>query len=239
MSSRTKHSPATAPLTGRLLTLSVGYGAVAGAVAAVTFLLMKGLEHLLWSHTDARWYVFLIVLLGGVVLASLVALAHAHFKPVLQTLLDKLGPGWRQTLVGSLLLAAFPLLRFSGHSDLHVIIEQTEHGAWWFLVAIAAGKVLATALSLASGWRGGEFFPLAFTGAAVGMACMAFVPGLDAGTAMVAGMAAATTVTLGKPLAVMLIVLLMVPAGALAPVAVAVLAGIATLRLSGYQPGHH
>ncbi|RRD04916.1 hypothetical protein EII34_08285 [Arachnia propionica] len=71
MRSRTKHSPATAPLTGRLLTLSVGYGAVAGAVAAATFLLMKGLEHLLWSHTDARWYVFLIVLLGGVVLAWL------------------------------------------------------------------------------------------------------------------------------------------------------------------------
>lgn len=49
----------------------MGYGAVAGAVAAVTFLLMKGLEHLLRSHTEARWYIFLVVLLGGVILAWL------------------------------------------------------------------------------------------------------------------------------------------------------------------------
>lgn len=99
--------------------------------------------------------------------------------------------------------------------------------------------MIATALTLASRWQGGEFFPMAFAGAAIGAVCVAFVPGLDLGTAMVAGMAAAATVTLGKPVAVMLILLLMVPTGALAPVGVAVLAGIATLRISGHQPAHH
>ncbi len=61
-----------------------------------------------------------------------------------------------------------------------------------------------------SGWRGGEFFSLLFAGAAAGAATTFLVPGLDLATAEIAGLAAATTVGLKKPVAAILICALLV-----------------------------
>jgi CIC family chloride channel protein len=67
----------------------------------------------------------------------------------------------------------------------------------WFLLLLAALKLLATCLSLGSGASGGVFSPALFMGAAGGAAfghlCQALVPGLDVTipTFAIAGMAAA------------------------------------------------
>jgi CIC family chloride channel protein len=67
----------------------------------------------------------------------------------------------------------------------------------WFLLLLAALKLLATCLSLGSGASGGVFSPALFMGAAGGAAfghlCQALVPGLDVAipTFAIAGMAAA------------------------------------------------
>jgi CIC family chloride channel protein len=67
----------------------------------------------------------------------------------------------------------------------------------WFLLLLAALKLLATCLSLGSGASGGVFSPALFMGAAGGAAfghfCHALIPGLDASvpTFAIAGMAAA------------------------------------------------
>jgi len=67
----------------------------------------------------------------------------------------------------------------------------------WFLLLLAALKLLATCLSLGSGASGGVFSPALFMGAAGGAAfghlCRALVPGMDATipTFAIAGMAAA------------------------------------------------
>ncbi len=389
----------------RPLLLSIGYGAAAGAIAAVTFALMKLLQHVLWLGGEARWYVFVIVVAGGVLLAwlransddvdldaqiaeatnpkalrrkktaflalsaiiavgfggsigpeagllavvaqlsaiisdrvarsreeaqlighagnaaalaglygsppagalysddalgkptsdklagfaagisgflaflgvvrlvgieshglhlpemasrdlsalawsvvpatvgALVALGYGYLRDFLVPCLRRLGPAWRQTLLGSVLLAAllaaWPVLRFSGHDELSLVGDWAGQAAWGLLLAVAAAKALATALCLAAGWHGGEFFPLAFVGGALGALCLAFVPGLDAGTAIVAGLTAAATVALGKPVAVMLIVVLMVEHVAPGPVMLAVLIAMVVLRVSGRQPSHH
>jgi len=66
----------------------------------------------------------------------------------------------------------------------------------WFLLLLAALKLLATCLSLGSGASGGVFSPALFMGAAGGAAfghlCQALVPGLDVAipTFAIAGMAA-------------------------------------------------
>ena len=67
----------------------------------------------------------------------------------------------------------------------------------WFLLLLAALKLLATCLSLGSGASGGVFSPALFMGAAGGAAfghlCQALIPGLDVAipTFAIAGMAAA------------------------------------------------
>lgn len=55
----------------RLVAIAIGYGALAGAVAALTYLLTTILTDLVWSVSDARWYVFAAIMVGGVLLAVL------------------------------------------------------------------------------------------------------------------------------------------------------------------------
>ena len=44
------------------------YGALAGALAAVTLALMNAVSALVWSVSDARWYIVLTVMAGGVLI---------------------------------------------------------------------------------------------------------------------------------------------------------------------------
>ncbi|BDA65363.1 chloride channel protein [Actinomyces capricornis] len=375
----------------RLYGVAVGYGFVAGAVTGVTFFLMRTLQHLIWDHSQARWYTVAVVMLGGILIASL---RHYSLEADLDDQLDPRGPTsrqwrkiavlglsaviaigfggaigpeagllavvaelsiivkdriartraeaeliteagtaaalsgfygappvgavyreggvpagrlpifcaslagfvafvltWRvlgleshplelppaqeatlpsllalipavvgavlaalyllvrhwltglaprlgsprmQTLIGSALLAvllgAWPVLRFSGHDDFGVLVSYTEEGAWGLLVLLALGKVVATALSLAAGWRGGDFFPLMFAGAGAGAATLALLPALDAQTAMVAGMAAATAVALRKPVAVFVLVWFLLPDVTVLALAVACIVGVLAAR---------
>lgn len=145
-----------------------------------------------------------------------------------------------QTLVGSVVLAVvlacWPLLRFSGHDDFGVLVAQAESGAWGLLLAIGVAKVAATALCLASGWRGGDFFPLMFAGAGAGAATLALLPSLGAQTAMVAGMAAATTVGVRKPVAVFILLWFLVPGVDIVALAVACVLGVLMLKVLPDHP---
>lgn len=113
------------------------------------------------------------------------------------------------TLLGTVLFAAlataWPLVRFSGHADMDELARLAGEGAWAVLVLTALLKALATAINLASGWRGGAIFPLIFAGGAAGAACLAVLTELHPTAAIVAGLGAAATVGLRKPLAVLLI----------------------------------
>lgn len=171
--------------------------------------------------------------------AALLGCAAALCYQVLHTRMrrgiERCGTRRLQTLVGSIALAAtltaWPLLRFSGHEQLTDVARLAESGAWWVMVALAVAKAGATALSLAAGWRGGEFFPLVMTGAAAGTVAMALVPGLDVTTAMVAGLAAAATVGLRKPLAVILIGAFLIPSASLGPLVIGSALGTVTTAL--------
>jgi hypothetical protein len=74
-----------------------------------------------------------------------------------------------------------------------------------------------------------------FAGAAVGVATVAVVPGLQITGALVAGLAAATTVGLRKPVAALLIGLFVVQGTALGPLVVGVAVGVLALRLLGLR----
>ena len=100
------------------------------------------------------------------------------------------------------------------------------------LIGLALIKLLACAICLATGWRGGAIFPLVFAGGAAGLAAHHLQSGPDATVAVAAGLAGATAAGLGKPVAALLILVFLVGAGTLLPICVGIAAGLAAARLS-------
>ena len=133
----------------------------------------------------------------------------------------------------AVLLAWWPVLRFSGHHELaHLPDWLLQHGPW-ALLALAALKVVALSLCLASGWLGGAVFPLLLAGASAGLACVVWMPGLPADVAMAAGMAGAATLGMGKPVVAVLVLLFLAGPATLPAVCVgALLAYLASQRWS-------
>lgn len=125
---------------------------------------------------------------------------------------------WGMMLTGSLLLAFLlawvPILRFSGHEEINALPELAAQGGVALLLGVMLMKIAASALALASGWLGGVYFPLAFVGAAAGVAGSLLIPGLDASLAIIVGLVTATAVALNKPLAALLIAAFVFPEAA-------------------------
>ena len=64
-------------------------------------------------------------------------------------------------------------------------------------------------ICLASGWRGGEIFPLIFAGTAAGALMAQLIPGIPLSVALMAAIAACCAAGFGKPVATLLILLLL------------------------------
>lgn len=147
---------------------------VADAVA-IPFL---GNEHFLSGFPagivlhDPRNYLLIAVL---AVIAALIGLLFKTVLYALEDLADRLWKGrpeWLRPAVGGLVLGlvllALPQLYGVGYP----VMFKTVAGdyALWFLLILAAGKILATSVSLAIGGSGGVFAPSLFIGVTSGMA---------------------------------------------------------------------
>jgi H+/Cl- antiporter ClcA len=144
---------------------------------------------------------------------ALLGLLYLKLHHKMPQWLAHIGSPSRQILVASIIFAAmaacFPLLRFSGHHEMAQALEQGIQLGFWGLLALALGKVLAMTLCLSGGWRGGEFFPAIFAAAALAAALHFLVPAIPLTVAIVSAAGAMATVCMGKPIAVLLIMLLL------------------------------
>lgn len=177
-------------------------------------------------------------MLGAILPAGLGAAGGLFFVwvlPRLEQLLARLGNIQVQTIVGTALFAGlaacFPILLFSGHHEMEAMLHWAGGAGMGALVVLAALKALALALCLASGWRGGAAFPLLFIGAAAGAANLVLLPHIPVTVALVAGMAAALTVGLGRPFAAMLVALFLVGPVSIGALCVGCLVGWAASHL--------
>ena len=71
--------------------------------------------------------------------------------------------------IGLIALVAGEETLFSGEHELEVLLADPEAYGAGTLVLILGGKLLALALSLETGFRGGRIFPVLFIGATVGL----------------------------------------------------------------------
>jgi H+/Cl- antiporter ClcA len=155
------------------------------------------------------------------IVGSVMGLLFVFALPQVEKHLGRLDNIHVQTIVGTALFATlaacFPILLFSGHHELDAMLRWAKDAGMWALLVLAFLKALALALCLASGWRGGAAFPLLFIGAAAGAATLELIPQIPVTVALVAGMSAALTVGMGRPIAAMLIAVLLIGPAALGP----------------------
>jgi chloride channel protein, CIC family len=134
-------------------------------------------------------------------------------------LAERVPPVPRATAGGLVLgLAALvqPLVLFSGEHEGQDLIDGL--GTWTVgtLLVMAALKIVVTVASLATGFFGGQIFPGAFLGMAVGALVIALFP-VAPTAAVAAGAGAGTTVLLRRPLASALILLFFFPVSSAVP----------------------
>lgn len=162
------------------------------------------------GHTPAGDGSDLLWALLPALMGVAIGLAFAWLQPKCQSALAHAGHPIAQTMAGTLafacMAAAWPALRFSGHHELAELPDWFAASGAWPMLALAVLKVLALSLCLASGWLGGAIFPMLMAGGCAGLASLGLWPEIPAAVALSAGMSAAASVGIGKPVLVVLIV---------------------------------
>jgi len=109
------------------------------------------------------------------VVAALLGLAFAKILYATEDLCDRVWknrPEWARPAVGGialgLLLLAIPQMYGVGYPVLYKAVGGSY--ALWFLIVLAAGKIIACSLTIGIGGSGGVFAPSLFIGATSGMA---------------------------------------------------------------------
>jgi CIC family chloride channel protein len=116
-----------------------------------------------------------LLIAGLAVIAALIGLSFAKVLYATEDLCDRLWknrPEWARPAVGGillgLLLLALPQMYGVGYPVLYKAVGGSY--ALWFLIILAAGKIIACSLTIGIGGSGGVFAPSLFIGATSGMA---------------------------------------------------------------------
>ena len=116
-----------------------------------------------------------LLIAGLAVVAALAGLAFAKILYATEDLCDKVWgnrPEWARPAAGGialgLLLLALPQMYGVGYPVLYQAVGGSY--ALWFLIVLAAGKIIACSLTIGIGGSGGVFAPSLFIGATSGMA---------------------------------------------------------------------
>jgi H+/Cl- antiporter ClcA len=108
--------------------------------------------------------------------------------------------------IGLVALVAGEETLFSGEHELEVLLGDPEAYGLGALVLILGGKILAFALSLETGFRGGRIFPVLFIGATVGFVSNELFDWIPLTVAVACGMAGAAVALMRLPVFVTLLV---------------------------------
>lgn len=178
------------------------------------------------ARTGEPWLVIVPVVVG-VLFGVLFRILHHSAESVAR----RVTRPWLVTVIGTILFAALaaavPMVRFSGHHEVAEVPWLYAGGSAAELWTLAVAKLLAVVLCLVAGWRGGEVFPLILIGASAGAASALLLPGVDPAAAVAGAMAATLAVGWRRPLASLLLLILVVDTSAVLPLVVG--AGVAVI----------
>lgn len=196
------------PGVGRALYLRVMPGLVAATVGVALFDIVLGgpfLEFHFPAYPGLEWWhlgAAVLVGIGGAFVGigyiRLVALIRGALRPLDTRVVARALVGG--VAVGVIALVFGELTLFSGEHEISEVIERGEEMGLAALLLLAVGKVLAGAVSLSTGFRGGRIFPALFIGGTLGMAVHVAFPAWPAAAAVATGMAGMGAATFRLPL---------------------------------------
>lgn len=117
-----------------------------------------------------------------------------------------------------------PYTMFSGEHQMEELMHGWETIGVALLFVTAIVKLVITNICLEMGWRGGHIFPVIFAGTAIGYAFAILLP-IDPIFCVAVVTAALTSTILRKPLAVILLLLIMFPVNAIIPMVIGAVIG--------------
>ena len=217
----------SAPLTGAFYAFEIVIGAytpaaiapvAAAALSAVLTARLLGLEAYIIALPGAKAITtedYLIYAALGIVCAGVaigVMRAVTFIEETVRS--SSLPDNWRPAIGGMLLIPlamVTPQTLSAGHGALHM--DLGAEVALRFLVLVFAVKIMASAVSLGFGFRGGLFFASLFIGSLAGqlfagaLAHIGGAPPIDPSDAALIGMAAMGASIIGAPMTMSLLVL--------------------------------
>ncbi len=216
----------------------IGYSLIAGSFGIATFFVLFnklysfnfGIPAYVGPTTADLAKAFLFGIIGAL-FAVIVGIIMKLIEPSMQKLDTKLV---LKSIVGAtvagLIAVALPLTMFSGQHTMSQLLAEAATTGFVMLFLLALGKLLATAVLLRTGFFGGPIFPAIFAGAALGLAFSKFIdaPVALAIASTIAGM---ITVMHRQPLTAALITIAIVGTSCVAPVSLAVAAGLLVLSI--------
>jgi len=146
---------------------------------------------------DFGWAVFFAVI------ATFVGWGFIFCTKFFKKLFGKLkSPIYVKTLIGGILLGTIafflPLTRYFSHFEINHLLQ--EDGTVGFLAAILVFKIIAIAITVTSGWRGGFIIPLFFCGTALGLLIHTIFPSISLSLTIVSCMAAINSCVTRTPM---------------------------------------
>jgi H+/Cl- antiporter ClcA len=197
------------------------------------------------SYEIEEWHFFAAIPLGvvaallSVMLGTSVGMLKRAARPLAEhtVVLATLG-GVALGLIG----VAVPLTLGSGQDQLAGTIELAEALGTAMLVGIVLAKIVAMAVSLATGFIGGPVMPVLFIGGTAGLAAHSIVPALPIGLTFSCLLVAIAGAVVKAPFSLVLLAAFMVGLGPIetAPAGVAVItAYLLTSGLGLLGPRHH
>lgn len=163
------------------------------------------------TNTERMWGIPLALI--GVVFGYLYIIFEKTTKALFSRLQSRVSV-IISTLLGGLMLGiagtCLPMTMFSGEEQIFELSESYKEFAPWFLIITGAAKLLITNVCIKSGWRGGHFFPVIFSGISIGYG-IAMLTGLDVTFCLAVITAGVLGVIMRRPAAVSLLLLLCFP----------------------------
>ena len=127
-------------------------------------------------------------------------------------------------LVLGIMGAFYPMLLFSGDSQIQDLIDDAAAMGAFLLIAMAVLKVFVTATCLAFGWSGGYIFPSFFMGTALGLAVHQLLPFVPEIVCIVCVISGVSVALLKSPIALALIIQVLFDVRLAPIIAIAILA---------------
>ena len=224
----------TKALAAEIVASSVSFGiyfAIAGAVFLDNYQVP--------SYKFEDWQLLAGVPLG--LFAALVVTLLAAFMTAATRLFARLkAPAIAKSTLGGVVFGlvgvALPLTMFSGSDQLKTVLTDAGTLGLGLLAAVLIAKMVAFAVSQASGFVGGPIFPSLFIGGTAGVLVHQVIPGMPLGLAFTCLLAAVPGALAPAPFSMVLLAAFLTQVGTLqtAPILIAVVTSFLTVEAVKY-----